>query len=428
TWSPTSTTCCRWARSSPSSPAGTIGSRRCRATCTTRRSASCTSGSPSSAPTCCSSRSTSWGWRACRGASWTTRTPSRSGTMCPRSAPTSPPRPPSFSCSACSTPTSSPAYGRQTIRGAPVPPRWSGPCPRRRPSTPTTSCRSSRRRRTTRREPGVPPQGWAWTVMAELGARTESLERALDSGRLAGGSVGDFIALMKPRVMALVVFTALVGMVIAPPGQHPALAVIALICIAAGAGASGALNMWYDADIDALMQRTAARPIPRGHVTPDEALAFGVVLAAGSVFVLGVLVNWTAGALLALTIGFYLFVYTMWLKRRTPQNIVIGGAAGSFPPMIGWAAMTGSVSMEGLVLFLMIFLWTPPHFWALALYRARDYERARVPMLPVVAGPDETRKQIVIYAALLVPLALAPSFMGLGGPFYTLSAIVLGAI
>ena len=264
--------------------------------------------------------------------------------------------------------------------------------------------------------------------MAELGARTESLERALDSGRLAGGSVGDFIALMKPRVMALVVFTALVGMVIAPPGQHPALAVIALICIAAGAGASGALNMWYDADIDALMQRTAARPIPRGHVTPDEALAFGVVLAAGSVFVLGVLVNWTAGALLALTIGFYLFVYTMWLKRRTPQNIVIGGAAGSFPPMIGWAAMTGSVSIEGLVLFLMIFLWTPPHFWALALYRARDYERARVPMLPVVAGPEETRKQIVIYAALLVPLALAPSFMGFGGPFYTLSAIVLGAV
>jgi heme o synthase len=264
--------------------------------------------------------------------------------------------------------------------------------------------------------------------MAELGARTESLERALDPARLAGGSVGDFFALMKPRVMALVVFTALVGMVIAPPGQHPALAVIALICIAVGAGASGALNMWYDADIDALMQRTAARPIPRGHVTADEALAFGAVLAAGSVFVLGVLVNWTAGALLALTIGFYLFVYTMWLKRRTPQNIVIGGAAGSFPPMIGWAAMTGGVSIEGLVLFLMIFLWTPPHFWALALYRTRDYERARVPMLPVAAGPDETRRQIVIYAALLVPLALAPSFLGFGGPFYLLSAIVLGAV
>ncbi|MFZ1106706.1 MAG: heme o synthase [Hyphomicrobiaceae bacterium] len=245
---------------------------------------------------------------------------------------------------------------------------------------------------------------------------------------LAGGSVGDFIALMKPRVMALVVFTAVVGMVLAPTGQHPALAVIALICIAVGAGAAGALNMWYDADIDALMQRTAARPIPRGRVTPDEALTFGVVLAAGSVAVLGVLVNWLAGALLAVTIGFYLFVYTMWLKRRTPQNIVIGGAAGSFPPMIGWAAMTGSVSLESAVLFLLIFMWTPPHFWALALYRSRDYERAGVPMPPVVAGPDETRKQIVIYAALLVPLALAPSFMGFGGPFYTLAAISLGAV
>jgi heme o synthase len=260
--------------------------------------------------------------------------------------------------------------------------------------------------------------------MTDLGLDT----RSVNTAHLAGGSVGDFVALMKPRVMALVVFTALVGMVLAPAGQHPVLAVIALVCIAAGAGASGALNMWYDADIDALMQRTAARPIPRGHITPDEALAFGTVLAVGSVFVLGVLVNWTAGALLALTIAFYLFVYTMWLKRRTPQNIVIGGAAGAFPPMIGWAAVTGSVSIEGLVLFLMIFLWTPPHFWALALYRARDYERARVPMLPVVAGPDETRKQIVVYAALLVPLALAPAFLGFGGPFYALCAIVLGAI
>ena len=260
--------------------------------------------------------------------------------------------------------------------------------------------------------------------MADLGFDA----RPLGPARLAGGSVGDFIALMKPRVMALVVFTAVVGMVLAPAGQHPALAVIALICIAVGAGASGALNMWYDADIDACMQRTAARPIPQGRVAPEEALTFGVVLAAGSVAVLGVLVNWTAGALLALTIAFYLFVYTMWLKRRTPQNIVIGGAAGAFPPMIGWAAMTGSVSLEGLVLFLLIFLWTPPHFWALALYRARDYERAGVPMLPVVAGPDETRKQIVVYSALLVPLALVPVFMGFGGPFYTLTAIALGAV
>ena len=186
--------------------------------------------------------------------------------------------------------------------------------------------------------------------------------------------------------------------------------------------------MWYDADIDALMQRTASRPIPRGHVTPDEALTFGIVLAIGSVATLGLLVNWVAGALLAFTIAFYVFVYTMWLKRRTPQNIVIGGAAGAFPPMIGWAAVTGSVSIESVVLFLIIFMWTPPHFWALALYRARDYERAGVPMLPVVAGPDETRKQIVIYSALLVPLALLPAFMGLGGALYALVAIVLGAI
>jgi protoheme IX farnesyltransferase len=260
--------------------------------------------------------------------------------------------------------------------------------------------------------------------MADLGLEM----RTLSSTQAAGGSIGDFVALMKPRVMSLVVFTALTGMVLAPGGQHPALAVIALICIAAGAGASGALNMWYDADIDALMQRTAARPIPRGHVTPDEALTFGVVLALGSVATLGVLVNWTAGGLLALTIAFYLFVYTMWLKRRTPQNIVIGGAAGAFPPVIGWAAMTGSVSLESVVLFLIIFLWTPPHFWALALYRARDYTRAGVPMLPVVAGPDETRKQIVVYSALLVPLALAPAFMGFGGPLYVLTSIILGAV
>ncbi|MBO0766386.1 MAG: heme o synthase [Hyphomicrobiaceae bacterium] len=268
--------------------------------------------------------------------------------------------------------------------------------------------------------------------MAELGLETRAfdgaLKRPVDPPRLADGSVGDFITLMKPRVMALVIFTALVGMVLAPQGQHPALAAIALICIAVGAGASGALNMWYDADIDSLMQRTAARPIPRGRVKEEEALAFGVVLAVGSVTVLGVLVNWTAGALLALTIAFYLFVYTMWLKRRTQQNIVIGGAAGAFPPMIGWAAMTGTVSLESLVLFLVIFLWTPPHFWALALYRTRDYQRAGLPMLPVVAGPDETRKQIVVYSALLVPLALAPAFMGFGGPIYTLAAIVLGAV
>jgi heme o synthase len=244
----------------------------------------------------------------------------------------------------------------------------------------------------------------------------------------AGGSIGDFVALMKPRVMSLVVFTALVGMLLAPQQLHPALGAIALVCIAVGAGASGALNMWYDADIDALMQRTASRPIPRGHVTPDEALTFGTILAIGSVATLGLIVNWVAGALLAFTIAFYVLVYTMWLKRRTPQNIVIGGAAGAFPPMIGWAAATGSVGLESLALFAIIFMWTPPHFWALALYRARDYSRAGVPMLPVVAGPDETRKQIVIYSALLAPLALWPAFIGLAGGLYVLVAAGLGAI
>jgi heme o synthase len=258
--------------------------------------------------------------------------------------------------------------------------------------------------------------------MAELGVQTRTLPSAA-----VGGGIGDFVALMKPRVMSLVVFTALTGLMLAPGGLHPVLAAIALMCIAVGAGASGVLNMWYDADIDARMQRTASRPIPRGLVTPAEALTFGVVLAIGSVATLGVLVNWVAAALLALTIAFYIFVYTMCLKRRTPHNIVIGGAAGAFPPMIGWAAATGSVSVESIVLFLIIFMWTPPHFWALALYRSRDYERAGVPMLPVVAGPDETRKQIVIYAALLVPLATLPVFMGFGGALYALTAIVLGA-
>jgi protoheme IX farnesyltransferase len=206
------------------------------------------------------------------------------------------------------------------------------------------------------------------------------------------------------------------------------LAVIALIAIAVGAGAAGALNMWYDADIDARMARTAARPIPRGHVTKDEALAFGVVLSIFSVMTLGLLVNWVAGALLAITIGFYIFIYTMWLKRRTPQNIVIGGAAGAFPPMIGWAAVTGTVSLESILLFLIIFFWTPPHFWALALYRSRDYERVGVPMLPVVAGGDETRRQILIYSVLLAPLGAAPGFIGLGGLVYLAAAVVLGAI
>jgi heme o synthase len=244
----------------------------------------------------------------------------------------------------------------------------------------------------------------------------------------AESSVGDFVQLMKPRVMSLVVFSALTGMVVAPGSIHPVLAIIALLAITIGAGASGALNMWYDADIDARMARTAARPIPRGRLTRDEALSFGAVLAVFSILTLGVLVNWTAGILLAVTIAFYLFVYTMWLKRRTPQNIVIGGAAGAFPPMIGWAAVTGSVSIESVLLFLIIFVWTPPHFWALALYRCRDYERVGVPMLPVVAGPAETRRQIWLYSLVLVVLALVPSFIGMAGVTYLIAAVGLGAM
>jgi protoheme IX farnesyltransferase len=241
-------------------------------------------------------------------------------------------------------------------------------------------------------------------------------------------SVGDFIQLMKPRVMALVVFTALAAMLAAPGALNPFLGTIAIISIAIGAGASGALNMWYDADIDARMARTAARPLPRGRVTADEALSFGGVLSVGSVVTLGVLVNWVAGALLALTIAYYIFVYTMWLKRRTPQNIVIGGAAGAFPPMIGCAVVTGDISMQSLLLFLIIFMWTPPHFWALALYRCRDYERVGVPMLPVVAGPQATRRHILIYSILLVPLAVVPYFVGLGGVAYLVLSTVLGAV
>ena len=265
--------------------------------------------------------------------------------------------------------------------------------------------------------------------MADVGIETPLiLDRPADTAWGGNGLVGDFVALLKPRVMSLVVFTALVGMVAAPGSVHPVIGVIALLAIAVGAGASGALNMWYDADIDAQMQRTAARPIPRGRVTPGEALAFGTVLSLFSVLTLGLIVNVAAGALLAITIAFYVFVYTMWLKRRTPQNIVIGGAAGAFPPMVGWAAVTGTVSLESVLLFLIIFMWTPPHFWALALYRCRDYERVGVPMLPVVAGPDETRRQILLYSLLLVPLAVSPAFVGLGGMAYLITSTALGIV
>jgi protoheme IX farnesyltransferase len=243
---------------------------------------------------------------------------------------------------------------------------------------------------------------------------------------LAG--VEDFLALMKPRVMSLVVFTALVGMVVAPDHLHPVLGFVSLLCIAIGAGASGALNMWYDADIDAVMSRTRERPIPAGRVAPGEALGFGATLAAGSVVMLGLVANWLAAGLLAFTIFFYVGIYTVWLKRVTPQNIVIGGAAGAFPPMIGWAAATGSISIESVVLFLIIFFWTPPHFWALSLIRADDYARAGVPMLPVVSGRAETRRQIAIYSVLLAPLGVAPWLMGFAGLFYGIVSLIGGGI
>jgi protoheme IX farnesyltransferase len=241
-------------------------------------------------------------------------------------------------------------------------------------------------------------------------------------------SLADYVALLKPRVMSLVVFTGFVGMMLAPGSPHPVLALVAVLCIAIAAGASGAINMWYDRDIDALMTRTRDRPIPAGRMAPGAALGFGVVLAVGSVTVMALALNIVAAALLALTIAFYVFVYTVWLKRRTPQNIVIGGAAGAFPPMVGWAAATGEVTLGSIALFALIFMWTPPHFWALALYREGDYARAGVPMLPVVAGARETKKQILIYIALLVPVSLAPWVLGIVGWAYAVIALALGAV
>ncbi len=252
---------------------------------------------------------------------------------------------------------------------------------------------------------------------------------SIASSRLISeADVGDYLALMKPRVMSLVVFTALVGLMVAPNHVHPVIGLTALLCIAVGAGAAGVLNMWYDADIDAVMTRTSGRPIPRGRIAPGEALGFGTTLAVFSVAVLGLLVSWFAAALLAFTIFFYVVVYTVWLKRRTPQNIVIGGAAGAFPPMIGWAAATGGVSVEPILLFLIVFFWTPPHFWALSLLRADDYARARVPMLPVVAGSEETRRQILLYSVVLGPVGAAPWLFGYAGAIYGLTALGLGAL
>jgi len=240
------------------------------------------------------------------------------------------------------------------------------------------------------------------------------------------GTVRDYVALLKPRVMSLVVFSGVAGMVVAPGHLHPVLALVAVLCIALASGAAGAINMWYDRDIDAMMDRTAQRPIPQGLVPADEALAFGVILTIASVTLMGLALNWVAAGLLALASGFYIFIYTMWLKRRTPQNIVIGGAAGAFPPMIGWAAVTGDVSVASIVLFALIFFWTPPHFWALAIFRKLDYQHAGVPMLPVVAGERETKKQMLIYTLLLLPIAISPYFLGIGGLTYLAGSIILG--
>ena len=263
--------------------------------------------------------------------------------------------------------------------------------------------------------------------MSDINAPSADSLAAQQGGQ---GTAEDFFALLKPRVMSLVIFTALVGIVAAPGTIHPWMGFIALLAIAVGAGASGALNMWYDADIDALMKRTASRPVPRGAILPGEALGFGLTLAIGSVLVLGLMVNLLAGALLAFTIFFYIVIYSMWLKRLTPQNIVIGGAAGAFPPMIGWAAVTGSVDLGAIALFLIIFIWTPPHFWALALWKKinADYARAGVPMLPVVAGPDETRRQILIYTLVLAPVTLLPSLTGTTGWLYTIVASALSLV
>ncbi len=248
-----------------------------------------------------------------------------------------------------------------------------------------------------------------------------------DAFRMSEATAGDYFELLKPRVMSLVVFTAFVGLMAAPGPVNPIIAFVSILCIAVGAGASGALNMWYDADIDAIMSRTAKRPVPSGRVAPSQALNFGLVLSVLSVLTLGVLVNWVAAGILAFTIAFYAVVYTMWLKRSTPQNIVIGGAAGAFPPMVGWAAATGTVSLESVILFAIIFLWTPPHFWALALFKCKDYGAAGIPMLPNVCGERTTRIQIFTYSLILASVAVLPWAMGFASAAYGLFAAAMGA-
>ncbi|MDW6025813.1 heme o synthase [Mesorhizobium sp. BAC0120] len=244
---------------------------------------------------------------------------------------------------------------------------------------------------------------------------------------LSGATLSDLFALMKPRVMALAVFTAFVGMVSAPGVLNPAVAMVAIAAIALGAGAAGALNMWYDMDIDAMMSRTSQRPLPSGRVTSEEALNFGLLTATVSVMLLEMLAGWLAASLLAFTIFFYVVVYTMWLKRSTPQNIVIGGAAGALPPVVGWAAAANGVGIESLVLFLIVFLWTPPHFWALALFKVGDYARAGIPMMPNVAGEASTRRQIFAYSLLLAPVGVLPWVLGFASAFYGFASAGLGA-
>jgi len=241
-------------------------------------------------------------------------------------------------------------------------------------------------------------------------------------------SFGDFVALMKPRVMSLVVFTALVGLLVAPVGVHPVVGFSAILFIALGAGASGALNMWYDADIDAVMKRTRNRPLPGGRVTPGEALSIGLALSGISIVMLGLATNLAAAGLLAFTIFFYAVVYSIWLKRSTPQNIVIGGAAGAFPPLIGWVCVTGSVSVEACLMFALIFMWTPPHFWALALFMKEDYHTAGVPMLTVTHGRKSTRAHILAYTVLLLPVSVWSALSGIGGPFTLAVSLALNAV
>tara|TARA_Y100001001_G_C8001165_1_gene306321 strand:+ start:92 stop:1063 length:972 start_codon:yes stop_codon:yes gene_type:complete len=250
-----------------------------------------------------------------------------------------------------------------------------------------------------------------------------------ESTRLADNPrIMDYIALLKPRVMSLVVFTGLCGMLVAPGSIHPFLAVVAIIALAFGAGAAGAINMWFDRDIDAIMTRTATRPIPAGKVKAEEALAFAIIISLFSVMIMGLAVNWVAAGLLAFANFFYSVIYTMWLKRATPQNIVIGGASGAFPPMIGWAAVTGDITLMPVLLFLIIFFWTPPHFWALALMASKDYEKAGVPMLPVTHGHDHTKAQMLIYSLILMSLVLFPFFTGMAGMIYGTTAILCSAV